>query len=85
MAPRPKFFVWNYEDLIKLTGMSMEALYQARSRGSFDPENLGSVVLFLGRHGTQEFRTQLVLEAIARDKEESSAVKEGRKKIKGVK
>lgn len=50
---------WTYSDLQQLTGKELKAIYQHRTRGSFDPDDFGSVVRWVARHAIEPFRTQI--------------------------
>lgn len=60
-------FTYNYEDLQTLTGMELKALYQHKTRGNFDPENLESVLIWLARHAREDVRQRMVAYAISRE------------------
>lgn len=61
-------WTYNYTDLMKLTGRQINAIHQASSRGSrgaasgFDPSDFGSVVRWVFRNATDEFKLQLMQE-----------------------
>lgn len=54
---------WTYEDLNKLTGMSLNTIYQHVARGSFDPDSLLSICCWLAQFGTLEVRQQIMASA----------------------
>jgi hypothetical protein len=56
MAREQITFSFNYEDLAELTDMSVDGIRQARSRNEFDPTDIASVFVWLGRKGTRELR-----------------------------
>ena len=67
MMNRPlKTWSFNYEDLAKLTGMEMNSIHQAACRGrtkkasGFNPDEFKSVVLWVFRNATDEFREDLM-------------------------
>ena len=55
-----RHFQFGYTDLHKITGMWLKAIYQHKTRGNFDPENLESIVCWVIRHGTEEFRDKIL-------------------------
>lgn len=59
MARTSTQWAFDYEDLQKMTGMSSDAVRQAKSRDDFNPDNLRTVVLWLIRNGTVEFKQEL--------------------------
>lgn len=63
MARTPTQWAFDYEDLAKLTGLSGEAVRQAKSREEFNPDDLGTIVTWLARHGNADLRREL-MEAI---------------------
>jgi hypothetical protein len=60
MARTYEEYSFGYKDLQELTGLSLDNLYQFKTRGDFDPESLGSVFLFLCRHARLELRKQAI-------------------------
>ena len=56
--------VFGYEDIMELTGLSKNALYQYRVRMQLDPDDLRSIVLFVARHGTPELRRDILNYAV---------------------
>jgi len=45
-------FTFNYDDIARLTGKKRNTVYQAVTRGSFDPTSLRSVFFYVARHST---------------------------------
>ena len=62
-------FLYGYEDIRKLTNLTYANIKSHKKRGSFDPADLRSVVLFLARHGKLELRKAIVEHALMREKE----------------
>lgn len=52
--------VWTYDDLVKLTGKARNTIYQHVARGSFDPEDLFSVVVWLARHAKPQLKRRMI-------------------------
>ena len=73
-------WIFNYEDLVELTGLKHNTIYQHRARGNFDPDDIWSVMLWLARHARPELRNQLVMHAIAREKTEIGEMKSSAKR-----
>lgn len=63
MARTSTQWVFDYEDLSRLTELSHDSIRQAKSRGDFNPEILGSVISWVARHGTIDTR-RLIMEAL---------------------
>jgi len=57
-------WTYGYEDIRKHTDLTSNSLHQYVRRGDLDPTNLGSIAKFLARHGTLEFRQELLAYAI---------------------
>jgi len=64
--PRPTEFTFTYRDLVRLSAMSQNTLYQQVRRGNLDPADLQSVLLFLARHGKIGLRLRIVHAALLR-------------------
>ena len=67
MTGRPdKQWSYNYEDLQKLTGRAINAIHQAASRGKrgvasgFNPDDFRSVVLWVFRNATDDFKMDIM-------------------------
>jgi hypothetical protein len=58
--------MYNYATLARLTGMNYDAVCQHRSRGNFDPNDLASVLVWLGRHAKKDLRQRLLHAALDR-------------------
>ena len=83
MAALPQQWTFTYADLADLTGLSANTLQQHRRRGSFDPEDLGSIVLFAARHAPLEFRQEILKAMLEKSAPKRAARKKkatGRKK-----
>lgn len=52
--------VWYYDELVKLTGKTRNTIYQHVRRGSFNPDDLGSVVAWVARHGTPAIKRAIL-------------------------
>lgn len=50
---------WTYDDLAEFTGKTRMAIHQAAHRGSFDPEDLGSVILYAIRNAKYETKLDI--------------------------
>lgn len=63
-----KHWSYSYEDLVELTGKSRNAIHQAASRGmrgiasGFHPDDFRSVVLWIFRNATDEFKLDIMTE-----------------------
>ena len=66
MPRDPQQWIFGYDDLIALTGLSLNSLHQHRRRGNFDPGDLGSIVLFVARHGHLELRREIIDNMLSR-------------------
>jgi len=53
-------FVWTYDDIAALTGKKRNAIYQAASRGAFDPHNFQSILYYLARHASIDTKKQML-------------------------
>jgi hypothetical protein len=65
--PRPTtLFQYNYETLLKVTGdtVSMNDLYQHRTRNNIDPENFESVLVWCARHARQDLKEKILRNAL---------------------
>lgn len=69
MAGRKEMtWTYGYEDLAKLTGRQANAIHQAASRGTrgvasgFNPESFESVVRWVFRNATDDFKIKLLAE-----------------------
>jgi hypothetical protein len=51
---------WTYADLLQLTPLSKNTVLKHVERGSLDPDDLGSVVLWLARHGHEDFQHSIL-------------------------
>lgn len=53
-------FFWVYDDIVKVTGKERGAIYQAVTRGAFDPNNFVSVLFYMARHANLETKSQML-------------------------
>ena len=53
-------FSWEYDDIAALTGKNRNAIYQAASRGAFDPHNFRSILYYLARHAKIDTKKQML-------------------------
>lgn len=60
MAPSAQKFCFDYNDLVRLTGMTHSGISKHVGRGNLNPNDLVSVASFLARHGTEEVRLEIV-------------------------
>ena len=60
MAIAPYSWSYCYEDIARLTGLSLSALSQHVKRGNLEPSSLESVASFLVRYGTPEVRLRMM-------------------------
>jgi hypothetical protein len=60
MPRPPQEWSFGYTDLQECCELTLENLYQFRTRQDFDPENFESVVLFVARHGKLDLRRRMV-------------------------
>lgn len=51
---------WTYDDLAEFTGKSRMAIHQAAHRGSFDPDDLATVIIYAVRHAKAEMRIKVI-------------------------
>lgn len=51
---------WHYDDLIRLTGKTRNTLYQHVARGTFEPENLESVIYWVARHAKLDVKRRIL-------------------------
>ncbi len=61
----PTQHFWTYDDLLKLTPLSKNTLLKHVERGSLDPDDIGSVVLWLARHAHPEFQHSILRHALS--------------------
>ena len=71
MPSVPTRFTFTLRDLVKLSGMSYEAVAQGRSRNEYDPANLGSVVVWLSRRGSVRLRRAIVAYGMTRETDDN--------------
>lgn len=64
MPRKPLAFEYGYKDIQELTGLTDGTLRQHHIRGYMDVTDLKSVILFIVRHATLDFRLELVREAL---------------------
>lgn len=83
MARTPTQWSFDYEDLQKLTGLSGEAVRQAKSREEFNPDDLGSVILWIGRHGNMDLRRDLMEAMLMRQYPKTKGGAESSRKASG--
>lgn len=79
MGKKASAFVYTYEDLMRLTGMDRNTVYQHKTRGSFDPSRLESVIRWVARHGSLSLRIRILLDAIRIKSEIESTKADGEK------
>ena len=60
MGRPPKIWTYNYIDLAKMTGTSVNTVQQAASRGYFDPEKIETVFLWLVRNAKPSLKKRMV-------------------------
>jgi hypothetical protein len=63
-------FTFTYDDIARITGKRRNAVYQAVTRGSFDPTDLKSVFFYLARHATMANKkrcVEFILDPAAKD------------------
>lgn len=66
MPPVPSLWSYNYETLAALSGLSVNSVQQHKTRGSFDPNDLRSVILWLARNGPDDLRQDILAYALER-------------------
>ena len=79
----PAEFTFGYKDLGKLSGMALNSVQQHTRRGTLDPSDLRSVLIWLARHGKLNLRRQIVYAALSRELD--SKAKPRRKTRRGAK
>lgn len=68
MSRQKSLFCFTYDDLIKLTGKTLNAVQRSASRGvngvdsGFVPDDFESVVLWVFRNASDEFRLKILTE-----------------------
>ena len=63
--PREKFlFGFDYDDLIEITGLGKNAIYQHVTKKRLDPHSLRSLIIWLARNATREIRLEMLTEAL---------------------
>lgn len=75
MARPPQEWSFGYSDLMDATGLTLENLYQFRTREDFDPEDFVSVVKFIARHGKLKLRRQMIDYMLSRELTEKPGAK----------
>lgn len=63
----PVEFTFSYKDLSRLTNLTPNSIWQHVRRGTLDPRNLESVLLWLSRHATFKLRQRMLYAALARE------------------
>lgn len=66
---------WDYDDLCKIVGKTRNTVYQHVTRGSFDPDDLKSVVLWVARHAPIALKRQILDYALDQTASENPAMK----------
>ena len=67
MARPPQNFYYTFEDLRKLTGLTMDAIYQHKARGDVEPASIESVVKFVARYGRLELKREILENMLLRE------------------
>lgn len=62
---------YTYQDLSRLTGKKLNTIYQHVARGTFDPNDLGSVVKWVARHGKKNVKREILDYALSPRPDES--------------
>ena len=75
---KPETYTYNYKTLMRLTGKSRKTVYQDRTRGYFNPDELETVVVYLARHGTLDLRHRMFMNMFARELSEGPGKKGAR-------
>lgn len=79
---------FNYEDLARISGKSVNAVQRQRTReGGFDPENLESVMFWCARNARPELKQELLIYGLSyhlteRSESERPAKRKAAKKSK---
>jgi hypothetical protein len=74
-----KQFTFGYSDILKMTDVSMDALFQHVSRGELDPNDIKSVVMWVAKYGSSSVRMNLI-RSLIRDDLHVNSIGKGRKK-----
>jgi hypothetical protein len=74
-----KQFTFYYSDILKMTDVSMDALFQHVSRGELDPNDIKSVVMWVAKYGSSSVRMNLI-RSLIRDDLHVNSIGKGRKK-----
>lgn len=69
---------WDYDDLVRITGKTRNTIYKHVERGSFDPNDLMSVVLWVARHASMDRKRQILDYALDPTASENPALKRKR-------
>jgi hypothetical protein len=79
-----KQFTFYYSDILKVTDVSMDALFQHVSRGELDPNDLKSIVMWVAKYGSSSVRMNLMRSLIREDLHVNSIGKGRKKRAKKV-
>lgn len=80
MARPNNQWTYNYETLAKLTGLARDTVYQHKSRGYFDPDDLKSVILYVLEYGGIELQQEAMELTLRSRHQRSQSAKSSRKK-----
>lgn len=69
-------WAYDYEDLSRLTDLSLDAIRQAKSRGDFNPEIFGSVLTWVAKHGNMHIRREIMEALLVRQYPKSKQTEE---------
>ena len=62
--PAQYSFTFTYDDLVELTGLSKNMIYQYRVREDLNPESLESLMMFCARHARVDVKARMVAYAV---------------------
>lgn len=84
MADATKVWTYNYHDIARITGQSVDAVYQHKSRGKFDPDKLETVLIYLAEYAIPTIQDDIVEVAIrgARERHRNSPTSKKTKRKK---
>lgn len=77
--PRFAEFSYGYRDIARLSGMDLNAIQQHVRRENLNPADLGSLLVWIARHGKIGLRMRLVHAALGEPAKRSTPRRAGRK------
>jgi hypothetical protein len=80
MMAKPFEWTFGYDELVKLTGLSNNAIHQAVTRGNLEPGNLESLLVWMSRQAKPALKRKMLRHALYEDSQKHIAARQKKPK-----